>query len=573
MTARAQDRVETIPGGRMAIAVEEDVIVKSINRAYTLSRTNCLVEFLLDNIDPASKNKVLDTVNFEFAPNSNDQNRNEFSSNPDGKCVWRIVRMTSDDQTFDTSAIPTTFTPQNPGGIRVIPKKDYYHHHAFNTGEEATGKSLKMEILKIGAININANTLKYISPQCPSTIPDVNCTGSNTRNAVNYYYNTFMGGDLPPVVKAVAIDKRSCEFKLDAPGSFEQTHVKVDFMPNSQCSGYMATSVTGVPKDKSLIAGWGRPENPNCYPIDCTKDSLKSMTQAYYKSIPFSFRTGEDSIAIKRTAQVNSNTCEYQITASNGQLIQMQNAAFNPVFHKKVVFKTVGSECETRIASATNVATEAESLTFKQAFSCPTFDPMSLFTGNPRVTSLSLLQSTLRSQFLNTNIFSTSVTPASTFDRVNGPSIRSRDGLTVVRGKLLPADPTSKSLKAEFEIKIFVNLSRPNTETYPFTLSLAKIGTLITQAANQVDWTDYNNQFRVDPKNTWGPRRPPAEFRPEGVYEFSQDMFSTWQPIFHPVIEIQFPTLDCNIPSIRDFTTNNMYSLTLVATKEQSIFV
>lgn len=573
MSARAQDTVQTVAGSRMALPVEEDVIVRSISRVYNLSRTNCIVEFLLDNIDPASKNKLLDTVNFEFAPNTNDQYRNEFSSNPDSKCVWRIVRMTSDDQTFDASAIPATITPQHPSGIRIMPQKDFYHPHAFNTGGEATGKSLKMEALKISAINVNTNTLKYISPQCPSTIPDVNCTGSNTRNAVNYYYNTFMGVDLPPVVKAVAIDKRSCEFKLDTPGSFEQTHVKVDFIPNSQCSGYMATSATGVPKDKSLIAGWGRPENPNCYPIDCTKDSLKSMTQNYYKSIPFSFRTGEDSITIKRTAQVNSNTCEYQITASNGQLMQMQNAAFNPVFHKKVVFKTVGSECETRIESATNVATEAESLTFKQAFSCPTFDPMTLFTGNPRVTSLSLLQSTLRSQFLNTNIFSTNATPASTFDRVNGPSIRSRDGLTVVRGKLLPVDPTSKSLKAEFEIKIFVNLSRPNSETYPFTLSLAKIGTLITQAANQVDWTDYNNQFRVDPKNTWGPRRPPAEFRPEGVYEFSQEMFSTWQPIFHPVIEIQFPTLDCNIPSIRDFTTNNMYSLTLVATKEQSIFV
>ncbi len=552
-SARAGDEVRTIGGGKKGIPLLETVSINTINRLSKIGRTQCLVEFQLNNIDPVTKDRVFDTVLFEFAPNQNDEYRNEFSSNPDGKCVWKIKSMTRDDQAPESKYWTHGFNGATPKNPEMYAKSDLQH---------LTGKSKKLDDLKATVVNIKASNLKYISPQCPSTIPDVNCKGSNAQIAAQNYFNLFTGTS-PTITKAVSVNNRTCEFKLA-----DNSYTRVSYMPNSQCTGYIATGATPVSKVDSVVDGW---ENSNCYPIDCTKESIKSMAQSYIQSVPYSYKTGENAISIKRAAQVNSNTCEYQITASNGQLIQMASAPFNPAFHKKVLFKSIGSECETRITSVTNIATEAESLTFKQAFSCPTFDPMSLFTGNPKVTSLSLLQSTLRSQFLNTNIFSTNATPASTFDRVSGPSIRSRDGLTVVRGKLLPANPTSKSLKAEFEIKIYANLSRPNSETYPFTLSLAKIGTLISQAANQVDWTDYNNQFKVDPKNNWGPRRPPAEFRPEGVYEFSQDMFSTWQPIFHPVIEIQFPTLDCNTPSMRDFATNAMYGLTLVATKEQSI--
>jgi hypothetical protein len=554
-SARKDDEVRVIGGMKLALPVVENISIFTINRLAKISRTQCLVEFQLDIIDPATKERVFDTMLFEFTPNQNDEYRNIFSSNPDGKCVWKIKSMTRDDQVPESKYWTHGLNGANPTNFNPYSKSDLLH---------LTGKSKKLDNLKATVVNIKVNTLKYISPQCPTTIPDVNCKGSNAQIAAQNYFNLFTGTS-PQITKAVSVNNRTCEFKLA-----DNSYTRVSYIPNSQCSGYIASGATPISKADSLLEGW---ENTKCYPIDCTKDTYKTMSQNYIQSVPYSYKTGENTITIKRIAQVNSNTCEYQVTTSNGILMQRANEPFNPIFHKRVEIKSFGDNCDTRVISVKNIEKVEDSLTFNQAFSCPSFDPMSLFTGNPRVTSLSLLQSTLRSQFLNTNIFSTNATPASTFDRVNGPSIRSRDGLTVVRGKLLPANPTSKSLKAEFEIKIFVNLSRPNSETYPFTLSLAKIGTLITQAANQVDWTDYNNQFRVDPKNTWGPRRPPAEFRPEGVYEFSQDMFSTWQPIFHPVIEIQFPNLDCNTPSIRDSKTNNMYNLTLVPTKEQSILV
>ena len=512
-------------------------LVSRISRSHQADRETCKVEFMLSNKITGGTATLRDTYNFKFAANSN-------------TCEWKLQTGISDSTDGLAATQRLAFGAR---GANYVP-----------------GRAISLDNLKISD-TLNFTNFNYVTPQCATSLGNVSWASLAIQNEAKYHYTLFTGKQITNFVSGYNINSTTCEFNVSttAGTAFEETHLRFTFVPNSKCSGYFATGFTRLNKNDSFTEGWLRPDNTACYPIKCETDTIKAMTCNYYKGVPGSWQTGEDALTITRTARVNNTTCEYQIKTN--RILQTQSGPFIPAAHKRVTFRSVGASCETRVVSASNIPTQADSLTFKQVLTCPNFNPMTVFpSGSVGTINSRIIQGALRQLYLNKSIFTMSTPSPTTFDTVNGPSIRS-DGVIVTRGTLLPTNTGTSNMKAEFEIKLRVYLSRPNSDTYPYSLAIAKLGTLISQAANQVDWNDYGNQTLVDPNNRWGPRRPPAEFKSEGIYELSQANFSTWQPIFHPVIDIRFPTLDCRNPAIQDFQTNAMYGLSLVQTRAQTI--
>jgi hypothetical protein len=522
-----------------------DKIIRVVRR----DRTTCTVEFSLNNRirDYQGSNAfnapamVKDTFNYTFA------------SDPT-TCIWGLTGGSAD--TLD--------------GLQATKLREFGSRGLNYT----PGESIYMNDRKISTIfsnntyGINANTLQYITPTCPGTLPALSCFSQQVRTEAMRFYNFFTGHTITKIVASANVNTTTCEFKVETTRgtSFEETHLQFTFIPAANCAGYRATNYSLVSKANSYTEGWMRPENTSCYPVNCDSTTIKTLTSNYYASQPGAWQKGENAIIFKKTQRVNSKTCEYQVQTNSYQ--QLQGSAFNSNAHKSVSFQAVGAPCEYRVSSASNITVEANSLTFKMPFSCPpSFNPMLVFTGSSGITNSNTVRSAIRQLYLNSNIFSGLATAANSFDTINGPSIRS-DGIRVQRGQIIPG--STSTMRVEYEVKIRAYLGRPNSVSYPFTLSLAKLGTLITAAANQVDWNDFDNQFPINPSNIWI-RAPPSEFRQEGVYEFAQSNFTTWQPIFHPTLEIQFPTFDCENPSIVNGPTNTLYNLGFIATRAESI--
>lgn len=525
------------------------------NRPRTISRIykspndldKCTVEFLLDNrigqyqpnAGANSNMMVRDTYVYTFVADSN-------------TCRWRIQ----------------SAAPHPVDGLQFTRGSNFNSRgQNYVPGRAVSLDGLNIrDTLNFSLTNQNGTPITYRTPSCP-TAPVLNPEAPATRNSAIQYYNLFTGQQITRIVDSAPVNSTTCEYKVEttAGTSFEATHIHFNFIPLSNCAGHQAIGFSNVGIANSLTEGWGRPENPACYPVDCTSSNIQTLSRSAINP----FNLAESNVTFNRVARVNSNTCEFEITTPRISPL----ATYNSNAYRRVTFRSVGRTCDTQVTGTTVVTNQSDSLTFNMPFSCPSFNPMSMFTGTSATTNFNLLQGAIRQLYLSSRIFIDSTTTTNTFDMVNGPSIRSgSNGIIIDRARILSSNAPSGNQRAELDIRIRAYLSRPNSQTYPYTLALAKRGTLITQATNQVDWNNYDNQFPVTPGNTWGPRQPPSEFRPEGVYEFSQSNFTSWQPVLHPVLEFHFPTKNCSMGSITNTTTFAILGLTFVQSKEQSIF-
>ncbi len=505
--------------------------LQRINRVIRKDRNTCMIEYQTNNRMTNNPATMRDTYNFTFEPDST-------------TCVWNLVKGEPD---------PTDglrFTSNMAFGSRGL--------------NYVPGRSIYMDNLKISdTMNLNTATLQYRTPTCAPPLPPIQCGSANARNAASNYYNLLTSSRITNMFDSANVTNTTCEYKVETTAGtrFEDTHLHFTYIPNSNCTGYIATGFSNVPKANSLTEGWLRPENTSCYPIACENDTMKAITSNYYKGLPGAFNLGEDAMTIDKVRRVNSNTCEYQVRTN--RYMQLNGGTFEPRAHKLVRLRSVGNECDTMVVSASNIESSSNSQTFFMPFTCPSFDPMVVFTSSGvGLTNSNVLRQHIRSTYMNGLLAAgTLQTTTNTFDTIRGPDM---NGMTIVRGRLLPQDPNSRNIRAEYELRFNIYLFQPNSRTYPNRLIAAKAGTLVKQDLNQ---TDYNSW-----RDNMGRSAPPSETRPDGTYEVSQASFTLWQPAMHPIIEIAFPSSDCSRPSIVKLTDNSPLNITFVSSKEASVF-
>ncbi len=511
------------------------LVPTSLSRAYNISRDTCVVEFALNNtikdVNPAVTTntlvKVFDSYRFKFAtPNSN-------------TCFWTLV-----SGEFDSNdSIRVT------KGIALGGRYTNY----------VPGESSYMQNLRIprGSANVNLTNISFTSPTCANTIPII-CMNSNTLKSVrDFYFINTQGQQLTNISASYTLNSNKCEYKVQttAGTSFEQTHLTFNFQPTSNCSGWFVSGFSNTPKANSYTEGWMRPERSGCYPIKCESDTVKTMVRNYYKGLPGAFQTGEDNLIIDKVARVNSNTCEYEVHPYNNSYYQILGGNYEPRAHKSVTFKSVGLECDTMIIGASNVANKADSLTIKIPFSCPNFDPMSVFTN---ITSSNDVYYAIRAAYPN-SIFNEPNINSTTNDRIAGPEVKSID---IIRGKVLPQSPNTTNMRIEYDLRFNMYLYSPNSSNAANKLALAKLGTLVKADANQPDYSMYRNSRGVP---------TPPEYRTTGTYTFAQSNFTQWQPSMHIVLDIAFPWSDCSRPALKS-ADGKFIGFSYVQSKANSVF-